>query len=62
MRKLHDMPVEKRVQMGASGREAYLGNYTRKRLMDRYEILLAEIAKKGRSGKNVKEEKGDVGQ
>lgn len=46
VRTLHKMPVEKRIQMGAAGRNAYLGNYTRKQLMDRYEMLLAAVAKK----------------
>jgi len=50
VRVLHGMPVEKREQMGASGREAYLSNYTRKLLVDRYEKLLAGIAKKRKRG------------
>lgn len=45
VRKLHEIPVEQREKMGISGRKAYLDNYTRKLLVDRYETILAAIAK-----------------
>ncbi len=46
VRQLAAMPVEQREALGGAGRQAFLQNYTRAVLMDKYEQLLEEISKK----------------
>jgi glycosyltransferase involved in cell wall biosynthesis len=50
VRTLHTMPVAEREQMGQAGREAFLNYYTRRVLMDRYEVLFEDIVRAKRSG------------
>lgn len=56
VRDLYAMPVERRQQMGLSGRQAFLENYTRSVLLDRYEALFREVAGKCKSRKDTPEE------
>lgn len=44
VRKLYRMSPSEREAMGQAGRAAYLANYTRQVLLDRYEELLTEVA------------------
>jgi glycosyltransferase involved in cell wall biosynthesis len=48
VRDLYAMPAEQRQAMGHSGRRAFLANYTRAVLVDRYEALLREVARSNR--------------
>ncbi|RLE40053.1 glycosyltransferase WbuB [Candidatus Woesearchaeota archaeon] len=48
VRELYAMPVEQREAMGQAGRRAFLANYTRQVLVDRYAELLEKIAKQNR--------------
>jgi colanic acid biosynthesis glycosyl transferase WcaI len=48
VRDLYVMPAEQREAMGQSGRRAFLANYTRAVLVDRYETLLREVARSNR--------------
>lgn len=48
VRELYRMPAEQRRQLGDAGRQAYLQNYTRKVLVDRYEALFCSLV--GRAG------------
>lgn len=43
VRDLHAMPMEQRAAMGEAGRRAFLSNYTRAALVDRYEALLVDV-------------------
>jgi colanic acid biosynthesis glycosyl transferase WcaI len=54
--KLYEMPVEQREAMGQAGRAAFLKNYTRAELVDRYEQLLEAVA----SRKRMKDEGRDA--
>jgi len=47
VRSLYAMPPTEREAMGQAGRQAFLANYTRRVLVDRYEALLREVAKAG---------------
>lgn len=55
VRDLYEMPAEQREGMSQAGRRAFLANYTRQALMDRYEALLTEVAErwKGRQGSSL---------
>lgn len=44
VRTMFGMGLEERRRMGQAGRQAYLRNYTRRNLMDRYEALLSSVA------------------
>lgn len=48
VRDLLAMPAEQRRVMGQAGRQAFLEHYTRQILVDRYEALFEEIAKRNR--------------
>jgi glycosyltransferase involved in cell wall biosynthesis len=45
VRELYEMSAEKREAMGQAGRRAFLENYTRRVLVDRYETLFYEVAR-----------------
>jgi colanic acid biosynthesis glycosyl transferase WcaI len=60
VRDLYAMPVEQREAMGQSGRQAFLENYTRAVLMDRYEALFTDIAKQYKDGKTPLEKRSRV--
>lgn len=45
VRRLHAMPREAREDMGRAGRAAFLASYSRGVLLDRYEAILAEMAR-----------------
>jgi len=45
VRTLYAMPAAERERMGQGGREAFLNHYTRRMLMDRYEVLFRDIAR-----------------
>jgi glycosyltransferase involved in cell wall biosynthesis len=51
VRDLYAMSADQREAMGHSGRHAFLANYTRAVLVDRYEALLRDVAEKGRNYK-----------
>lgn len=48
VRHLLTMPAEQREVMGQAGRRAFLANYTRRILVDRYEALFKEVAGRNR--------------
>ena len=48
VRSLYAMPPAEREAMGRAGRRAFLANYTRRVLVDRYEALFQEMAARNR--------------
>jgi colanic acid biosynthesis glycosyl transferase WcaI len=60
VRDLYTMPGERREAMGQSGRRAFLQNYTRAVLMDRYEALFTEIAGQYKGGKTPLEKRSRI--
>ncbi len=48
VRALYAMPRTERETMGRNGRQAFLANYTREKLVDRYEELFEEVIRKNR--------------
>lgn len=46
VRTLQGMSAERRAEMGRDGRRYFLSNFTRARLVDRYEALLTEVARR----------------
>ena len=48
VRELYAMPAEQRESLGQAGRRAFLANYTRQVLVDRYAELLEKIARQNR--------------
>jgi len=53
VRDLYAMPESQRQVMGDAGRRAFLANYTRRVLVDRYEALLLEVAQRRRRGDHM---------
>lgn len=49
VRTLYAMPAAERERMGQGGREAFLNHYTRRVLMDRYEVLFEDTVRARRS-------------
>jgi glycosyltransferase involved in cell wall biosynthesis len=49
VRTLYTMPVAERERMGRAGREAFLNHYTRRVLVDQYEVLFEDIVRAKRS-------------
>ena len=49
VRTLYAMPAAERERMGEAGREAFLNHYTRRVLMDRYEVLFEDIVRAKRN-------------
>ena len=48
VRELYAMPAEQREAMGRSGWQAFLANYTRRVLVERYEALLRQVVEDGK--------------
>lgn len=63
VRTLYAIPAAERERMGQAGREAFLNHYTRRVLMDRYEVLFGDIVRARRSrhtdSTNNKGDQGD---
>ncbi len=53
VRHLHAMDREARAKMGRAGRDAFLASYSRRVLLDRYEAILAEMARGKTPGAEV---------
>jgi glycosyltransferase involved in cell wall biosynthesis len=47
IRRLYHLTPQQRAQMGEAGRRAYLSNFTRQSLMDRYEMLFTSVSGRG---------------
>jgi len=61
VRELCAMPAEQREAMGRSGRQAFLANYTRRVLVERYEALLRQVAEENKKGKKVRKRRERIG-
>lgn len=53
VRGLRTTAPEHRAAMGAAGRSAFISQYTRQVLVDRYEALMQEVGRTGRAGRRV---------